>query len=109
MFTSIIQFSAPAAKEGAKLAIKYTSAGLVIVAAQLGAIGAAACGYGLVRGGLTVGRSTINGTRHAYGWATTHTPSKKAIQARIDRMTVEALADKASRTNGHAAEQPIEA
>jgi hypothetical protein len=113
MFASIAQstvpalrstgrFLAPAVKEGAQAAIS-----VVVVYGAL--IGAGIAGYSLYRGAGAVRRTTVNGARSAYGWAAAHTPSKKALKSRIDRMTAEATAHKAGATNGAAIELPSEA
>jgi hypothetical protein len=108
MFASIAQtaatvlrstgrYLAPAVKDGARTAIS--------VAVAYGTlIGAGIAGYSLYRGAGVIRRTTVSGARHAYGWATTRSPTKKALQARIDRMTQEKAGT--APFNGQAIELP---
>lgn len=110
MFASIAQSAAPALRSTGRFlvpAIKDGTQAAISVVVVYGSIAAAGLtGYGLYRGAGVIRRTTVNGARHAYGWATTHSTSKKALQGRIDRMTLEAAAYKAARGNGHAPELP---
>jgi hypothetical protein len=93
MFASIAQTAAPAVRSTGRYLAPTVKDGVrtaISVAVVYGTlIGASIAGYGLYRGAGVIRRTTVSGARHAYGWATTRSPTKKAFQARIDRMTQE--------------------